>query len=250
MPYEPYSGATRPIITSQGHARKPSDSSCSIVSQASTISDSHTDATTDHCKGNESNFNATGGDLSPHHQTQSLSKHLTNKSGTSHYHRDHASTTLMKERLKMAEKEICDLQSENARLKKLFVDSMAGGSAPISTGIGAADGNSTSSLGQNANIVRHGNKECVDNLNDELEVSRSKFLSSCVLVDQLTTTNHHLNGTINEAAEIIRDLKNTASLTQEQYEHINGWLRKTNQTSYSSFLEPDSNFSQDYLDSN
>lgn len=150
----------------------------------------------------------------------------------------------------MAHKEINDLQSENTRLKKLLVDSMSGSSlSPNSMGRVGING----PMNQNAQTTNfhHRNNECVDNLNDELEVWRSKFLSSCVLVDQLTKDNHDVKGTVYEAAEIIKDLKNTASLTQGQYENINEWLRKTNNMymTYSSSTLPDSNFcGEDYLE--
>lgn len=133
----------------------------------------------------------------------------------------------------MAEKEISDLQTENTRLKKLLVDSIAG--SPLGT---ASNPNS-----HRHTTNAHGVTESFDNLNDELEVWRSKFLSSCVLVEQLQTHNHDLYETISEASEIIKTLKSKASLTQQQYEGINEWLRKTK--GYPSKAHPDNSYNDE-----
>lgn len=109
----------------------------------------------------------------------------------------------------MAEKEVADLTVENARLKKLLVDSIAG----------------VKESELNANFESE--SENVGNLNDELGVLRSKFLSSCVLVEQLTKTGEESAELIAQAMELIRELKNgSAGLSQRQYEEINEWLRR------------------------
>jgi hypothetical protein len=147
-------------------------------------------------------------------------------------HNNH-STVLLKERLKMAEKEVNEMQSENSRLKKLLVDSMTG----------TISSSQPSPLNSNyANRNSHRVNEPFDNLNDEIEVWRSKFLSSCVLVEQLSKDNQMLNGSINAASELLKDLKNTLPLTPSQYELINQWLRENKPSTMSSSFEADANY--------
>lgn len=128
-----------------------------------------------------------------------------------HFKNQTHSVTLMKERLKIAEKDISDLQAENARLKKLMVDSMTG-----TVGSDTSYNTSGEPLGT----------ESFDNLNDEIEVWRSKFLSSCVLVDQLSKENRDMKMQISAAANLFREIKNTAGLTPGLYDQINYWLNR------------------------
>jgi len=129
--------------------------------------------------------------------------------------------TLFKERLKIAEKDNNDLHKENTRLKKLLVDSLSGDIIP---------GRASDHL--NGSTVHPGaNNESVDALSNEIEVWRSKFLSSCVLVDQLTRENGSLHDAVGSAANILKEIKLASSLSPEHFEEVNAWLRQNRETS-------------------
>jgi hypothetical protein len=115
----------------------------------------------------------------------------------------------------MAEKDISELQAENTRLKRLFVDSMSGPAYP-----------QQASAPTNSSITT----ESYDNLADEIEVWKSKFLSSCVLVDQLSKENQDLKASSAVAVQLYRDIKDTTNLTPELFEQINSWTHQVQQT--------------------
>lgn len=147
---------------------------------------------------------------------------------------NNSNTTLLKERLKMAEKDILELQTENIRLKRLFIDSIAG---PV---------NPQQSDPTNSTIT----VESFDNLADEIEVWRSKFLSSCVLVEQLTKENQDLKGSGTSAIDLFREIKNTASLTPILYEQINSWIHQYQQNRALANQDPFYSFNNDFDDEN
>lgn len=132
--------------------------------------------------------------------------------------------TFLKERLKIAEKDNDYLHRENMKLKKLLVDSLSGDILH-----GRSDVNSDNIGGISVN-------DSVDNLSSEIEVWRSKFLSSCVLVEQLTRENGALNESVGTAANILKDIKLYSSLSPTHFEKVNIWL-KTNRPTYSSEVD-------------
>lgn len=120
--------------------------------------------------------------------------------------------SLLKERIKIAEKDNYDLHKENIRLKKLLVDSLSGDVIHDST------------------RPNPSTNESVDALSNEIEVWRSKFLSSCVLVEQLTRENGVLNEAVGSATTILKDVKLSSSLPQDVFDSVNAWIRSTRST--------------------
>lgn len=121
--------------------------------------------------------------------------------------------TLLKERLKISEKDNDELHKQNVRLKKLLVDSLAGDILHHGMAHKDADGAVMTT------------SESEDTLSNEIEVWRSKFLSSCVLVEQLTKENGVLNDAIGAAGSILKDIKLSSTLAPAHYERVNTWLR-------------------------
>jgi len=244
VPYEPYACAVRPMVPVVSKHRKSSESS-SVASQSSVQSSRNATPTFERKTenivvdlktgvGGVTESTAYSSSSTTSERSPSLSS--TAQGNANNHHNNHSSV-LLRERLKMAEKEILDLQSENAKLKKLLLDSMT-----VST-----NSSTNASYADNGNS-NHDQKESFDNLTDEIEVWRSKFLSSCVLVEQLTRDNQMLNDSINFACEVLQDLKNTLPLTPLQYEVVSEWLRKnrmmstsfgsSNRQPFDSFSEP------------
>jgi len=215
---------------SKQHARKPSDAS-SVASQISTKSSSDQHSVTVQATVNNPQLEATSTILVPIVEPR-VGRTWQDPENSNHQN----SAALMKERLKMFEKEVNELQTENSRLKRMLVDSLAG--TPTQT---------ASIMNKNlANGNAHRISESFDNLNDEIEVWRSKFLSSCVLVEQLNKDSHTLNQTVQSAAEILTDLKHSLSLTPKQYESVNEWFRQAKPLIRTVSL-PDSNYNDDQL---
>ncbi|ODN03178.1 hypothetical protein Ocin01_03503 [Orchesella cincta] len=232
VPYEPYRCAVRPITEDESsakhHSRTASDTSLSSISFEIAAGNEPTNSITDiplpidvlpspppPLKDNthihreeERNGNKGLHEIRMKKQDQIIQKQTH-------------SLTLLKERLKIAEKDNHDLHKENIRLKKLLVDSLSGDLYHSMTDGDLVSSSNTAST-----------NESVDTLSNEIEVFRSKFLSSCVLVEQLTRENGVLNDAMGCATNIFRDLKLTGSLTSTQYEEINAWLR-INRTSSS-----------------
>ncbi|CAG7713019.1 unnamed protein product [Allacma fusca] len=213
VPYEPYKGATRSMTeddSTKSHSRKPSlgssNSSGSIRSSRAEMSqitkvpncNSTSESTTNKC-------------CSPRHFE-----------GESNLNGGH-SEILLKERLKIHEKDINELRTENTRLKKMLVDSLSGFGSPPSADV-------TQAVQRSIQIDANGSSmsESVDNLSDEIEVWRSKFLSSCVLVEQLTKENQDWKRRVNSAADLFRETKQNADvvLTPVLFDKINTWLHQ------------------------
>ncbi|CAL8118826.1 unnamed protein product [Orchesella dallaii] len=228
VPYEPYRCAVRPITddgnTTKQHSRTASDTSLSSISFEIAAGNGPNNGVNDiqfepdvlppppppknntHALKEEERIGNRGiHEIRMKNQDQLIQKQTH-------------SLTLLKERLKIADKDNHELHKENIRLKKLLVDSLSGDLYH----------SMTDDLGSASHAAS--TNESVDALSNEIEVWRSKFLSSCVLVEQLTRENGVLNEGLGSATNIFRDLKMTGSLTSTQYEEINAWLR-VNRTS-------------------
>jgi len=236
VPYEPYRAAIRPITTEGDHPKKHHHSRTASETSLSSISfeiDAGNGPTTSTASINDIQFQP---DVLPTPPPKENTHREEDRIGNKGLHeirmkkqdqliqKQTHSLTLLKERLKIAEKDNHELHKENVRLKKLLVDSLSGDLYHHSVNDGDLGSPSTN--------------ESVDALSNEIEVWRSKFLSSCVLVEQLTRENGVLNDSIGCAVNIFRDLKLSSSLTQTQYEEINAWLR-INRTSSSPLLKKD-----------
>jgi len=136
-------------------------------------------------------------------QTQSPKKSLSPRHPS-----ESSNTALLKERLRMSEKDIQDLRIENARLKRLLVDTLSG-SPQVQAPQGAG-----------ANRMQ----DSVDSLSNEIQVWRSKFLSSCVLVEYLTKEKEDLLHVTARALELFKEIKATVDLTPELYEGMRTWI--------------------------
>jgi len=124
-----------------------------------------------------------------------------------------SAVTALKERLKVAEKDVIEIRNENIRLKKMLVDTLSGG-PPIRS--------EEFLSGNDAHLT----SEKADNLADNIEVWRSKFLSSCILVEQLSKENQQHHEHFKTALEIFRAMKHEGSLSSAQFEAVNNWMRK------------------------
>jgi len=221
VPYEPYRGAVRSMtdMSFKTHSRKASTgSNASGLSgpgrciTPSRIEDLHQANPNLHIPDNLK--------FEPHllhpdnliKNDHSSSRHNQNNS-------QNHSELLLRERLKIQDKDISELQSENARLKKLLVDSMSGSRQVLQTHEMGLDPFSLGPEGNSSSI-----SESFDNLSDEIEVWRSKFMSSCILVEQLNSENRALRGNESTASQLFRDIKDNATLTPELFQQINQWL--------------------------
>ena len=221
MPYEPYKGATRSMVEDvKCHSRKASYSSTLSVGSVES-----------------SKIESSSGVIVPYPNADkkmdtsaspAKSRAQKNSEKENNINQNH-SVMLFKERLRIQEKDITELRNENTRLKKMLVDSLAGfGSPPSSSSVVFSPGAHPSfQLGSNGNSF----SESVDNLTDEIEVWRSKFLSSCVLVEQLTKENQEWKSRSSSAAELFREIKHTSevSLTPLLFNKINSWLHHFSQ---------------------
>jgi len=178
VPYEPYSAAVRPMGTISRDERRDSSASSSIIAVSDDLS--------------LPSIQSPKKSQSPRHQPES------------------SNTTLLKERLRISEKDIQELRTENARLKRLLVDTLSG-----SYEVPVADAQSAK-----ANKMQ----ESVESLSNEIQVWRSKFLSSCVLVEQLTKEKEDLVRATGGAAELFKEIKANVDLTPELYNSLREWI--------------------------